>query len=126
MKKESNIQATIQLGLSDYGIRTFRNNIGSAINPHNGNYIQYGVGGVGGSDLICIIPTVITPDMVGQTLGIFGAIEVKNETGRPSKDQLRFIEMIKISGGYSGVARSLEDALEITGIKQDDKTNQAD
>lgn len=118
MKKESNIQAAIQLELSRNGIRAFRNNIGSAINPHNGNYVQYGVGGVGGADLICIIPTVITADMVGKTLGVFGAIEVKNATGRPSKDQLRFIEMVKQSGGLSGIARSTDDAMEIATGKQ--------
>lgn len=116
MKKESNIQAQIQLALSEHGIVSFRNNIGSAVNPHNGNYVQYGVGGVGGADLICIIPTVITPDMVGQTIGVFGAIEVKTAIGRPSKDQLRFLEIVKQKAGYSGIARSVEDAYKIAKI----------
>lgn len=113
IKKESNILADTQLKLSNYKIRAFRNNIGAAINPHNGNYIQYGVGGVGGSDLICIIPTVITPAMVGRTLGVFGAFEGKTETGKATKDQLRFIDMIIESGGVAGVIRSFDDTLSL-------------
>ena len=65
----------------------------------------------GGSDIIGIRPTVITQDMVGQTVGVFLADEVKTKTGRATKEQLRFIEAVNKAGGIAGVARSVDDAL---------------
>jgi hypothetical protein len=67
----------------------------------------------GGSDIIGIRPTVITQEMVGQTVGVFLADEVKTPTGRPTKEQLRFIEAVNKAGGIAGVARSVSDALEL-------------
>ena len=69
----------------------------------------------GGSDIIGIRPTVITQEMVGQTVGVFLADEVKTPTGRPTKEQLRFIEAVNKAGGIAGVARSVSDALELIG-----------
>jgi len=67
----------------------------------------------GGSDIIGIRPTVITQEMVGQTVGVFLADEVKTPTGRPTKEQLRFIEAVNNAGGISGIACSVEDALKL-------------
>ena len=67
----------------------------------------------GGSDIIGIRPTVITKDMVGQTVGVFLADEVKTKTGRATKEQLRFIEAVNNAGGKAGIARSVEDALKL-------------
>lgn len=112
MKKESNIQNVIRLALSDAGVLSFRNNVG-AYKTDAGHYIRYGVGESGGSDLICATPIMITPDMVGQTIAVFTAIEVKNKTGRPTQKQIAFIEAIKKIGGFAGIARSPQDALKI-------------
>ena len=112
MKKESNIQNAIRLALTDNGVLSFRNNVG-AYKSEKGHYIRYGVGEKGGSDLICITPVTITQEMVGQTVGVFTAIEVKTPNGRPSKEQLAFIEAVKRIGGKAGVARSPEDAIQI-------------
>jgi len=65
----------------------------------------------GGSDIIGIRPTVITQDMVGKTVGVFIADEVKTSKGRATKEQLRFIEAVNNAGGIAGIARSVEDAL---------------
>lgn len=116
-KTERNIQATIQLELSKNNVVVFRNNIGT-YTSESGHRIAYGVGGPGGSDLIGITPVTITPDMVGMTLGVFTALEVKTKTGRVSEKQKKFIDSINRLGGRAGVARSVEDALKITREKK--------
>jgi hypothetical protein len=40
------------------------------------------------------------------------AIEVKSKTGKPSPEQIQFIEKIKASGGVAFVARSLDEVME--------------
>ena len=110
--KELNIQRLIQLAASDAGILTFRNNSGAYVSDA-GHRISYGVGSPGGSDLIGITPVVITSDMVGKTLGVFTAIEVKTPKGRPTPAQLNFIEVIKKNGGYAGICRSPEELTKI-------------
>ena len=40
-------------------------------------------------------------------------IEVKTAKGRPSPEQIRFIELAKRSGALAGIAYSVEDAKEI-------------
>lgn len=67
----------------------------------------------GFSDLAGFTPVTITPDMVGKTLAVFTAIEVKDATNNPSEDQERFLAIVQRNGGYAGVARSVEDALKI-------------
>lgn len=110
--KESNILKTIMLALSNFGLIILRNNVGAAFNKA-GNLIKFGVGGKGGSDLIGIHTVTITPEMVGQKIGVFVAIEVKTPTGRLTKEQENFINAIRNAGGIAGVARSVEDALDL-------------
>lgn len=112
-KTERNIQAEIQLEMSKNNVVLFRNNIGSYLSE-SGHRVAYGVGGPGGSDLIGITPVVITQEMVGQTLGVFTALEVKTKTGRSSEKQEKFIKSVLRLGGFAGIARSVEDALKIT------------
>ncbi len=70
----------------------------------------------GFSDLFGLVPVTITPDMVGKTFGLFTAIEVKTSTGKASGPQGRFLGAIDLRGGKSGIARSVEDAVDL--IKQ--------
>lgn len=67
----------------------------------------------GSSDLIGWRSVVVTPDMVGQQMAVFTAIEVKNGTGRLKKEQRTFLDTIKKAGGIAGVARSDAEAREI-------------
>ncbi|WP_434132723.1 VRR-NUC domain-containing protein [Sporomusa sphaeroides] len=67
----------------------------------------------GFSDLIGAVPTIITPEMIGQQIAVFSAIEVKTETGKSSAEQKQFIANIQHIGGRAGVARSPEDAIRI-------------
>jgi hypothetical protein len=52
--------------------------------------------------------------MIGTCVGIFTAIEVKTPKGKPTEEQINFIQRVKDLGGFAGVARSVEDALTIT------------
>lgn len=69
----------------------------------------------GSSDLIGWRSVEITPDMVGKKIAVFTAIETKTACGKASKPQERFLNAVKIMGGFAGVARSEKDALLITG-----------
>lgn len=116
---ESAIQQHIRLALSRAGSVMHRNNVG-AYRDETGRVIRYGVGHPGGSDLIGWTPVLITPDMVGSTLAVFTAIEVKTPTGRPTQHQLNFITQVLRGGGLAGIARSPNDAVQIVTL---DRTN---
>lgn len=75
--------------------------------------VRAGIQAEGSSDLVGFVPTVITQDMVGQTIAVCCFIEVKTETGRIAPEQQSFINFIVKSGGYAGIARSVEDAKRI-------------
>ena len=65
------------------------------------------------SDLIGITPMVIGPQHVGETVGVFTAIETKKEDWRFSENddraraQLKFIRWVRGNGGIAGFANSL-------------------
>lgn len=67
----------------------------------------------GFSDTFGLTPVTITPDMVGQTIGVFHAIEYKAAGGKISPNQQAFIAAILRNGGRAGVARSAEEAVAI-------------
>jgi len=126
MNPETKIQNLQMLALSQAGCLVWRVEtagawVGKVIHKDNqtvtlanARMIQAGLC-KGGSDIIGIRPTVITQDMVGQTVGVFLADEVKTKTGRATKEQLRFIEAVNKAGGIAGVARSVDDALLLIG-----------
>lgn len=59
-----------------------------------------------------------TSDILGCMRGRFFAIEVKSKKGVVSEDQTAFMEWIRLSGGITGVARSLVDAAELLGLTE--------
>lgn len=65
----------------------------------------------GSSDCIGFTKVTITPDMIGRTLAVFTAIEVKTKVGKELGNQKRFRRMITESGGIAHVVRDLEDGL---------------
>ena len=109
---EAAIQQQVRLALSNAGAVMHRNNSG-AYQDKAGRLIRYGVGSPGGSDLIGWTPVTVTADMVGQTLAVFTACEVKTPTGKPTPHQLNFIAQVLRAGGFAGIARSSSDALQI-------------
>ena len=94
---ESVIQNKIRCALSKYGI-VIRMNTGN-VQTQSGTYIRCGVKGM--SDLL----------FVGQ--GYIAWIEVKTLTGKPSPEQIKFINRMRQLGHRAGIARSVEEALEI-------------
>lgn len=68
---------------------------------------------VGSSDLIGWHPMIVTPEMVGEPLARFVAIEAKTKRGRPTPEQIRFVEAVKAAGGSAGIARSTDEAVRI-------------
>lgn len=111
--KESDIQASIMIALSQAGCTVWRQNVGQgwagksqrlstgSVVIHDPRPLHAGLC-VGSSDIIGITSN-----------GQFLAVEVKSKLGRVSEDQQRFIDAIRRKGGIAGVARSVEDALEL-------------
>lgn len=67
----------------------------------------------GFSDLFGLVPVVVTPEMVGQTVAVFTALEVKTGKGKASDKQAAFIKAVNDNGGRAGVVRSAEDAVRV-------------
>lgn len=128
MPSEKRIEQDIVLALAKQGTIMFKNNVGTAYRGKllltngkrtltNPAIIRYGLGGIkGGSDQIGITPVVITSDMIGETIGVFTAIEVKKDKNgkyKATKEQSAFIAMVKANGGIAGVCDSVEDSIEL-------------
>lgn len=88
------------LALSQAGCTIFRNNTGAY--RDGDRFIRYGVGGKGGSDLLGISYS-----------GKFLCCEVKTAKGKPTKDQLNFISVVKSKNGIAFIARSAEEAIQL-------------
>ena len=98
--KESDIQRKIMIEVSKLGHRVFRNNTG-LFTLDDGRKVRTGLC-VGSSDLVGWTNT-----------GRFLAIEVKTPTGKPTQEQVNFLEQVNKSGGIAFIARSPEEAREI-------------
>lgn len=110
--RETNVLKRIMLALAGKAV-VFRNNRGLFLTLDGSRKVRAGLEMNGSSDLIGWTSVEVTPDMVGQRVAIFTAIEVKTNTGRASDSQKNFISRIVDAGGRAGVARSGEEALEI-------------
>lgn len=107
--KESSLYTPIILKATQLGSRLFRNNVG-ALKNERGQWVRYGVANPGGSDMIGIAPCVVTESMVGLTVGILLAVEVKPDRGsKASAPQRAFLEFVKKMGGIAFKAHSTEE-----------------
>lgn len=87
----------------------WRNNRGLAQGA-TGAPVRYGVGPNGSSDWIGYRRIVISPDMVGQILAQFIAVEAKApDAGPPEDSQQRFIDHLNENGAVAFVARERKD-----------------
>lgn len=75
MKEETGVQRKILVSVAGKST-LFRNNCGQ-YKVESGAIIRYGIANPGGSDLIGWTPKTITLEMVGKTVAVFTAIEVK-------------------------------------------------
>ncbi len=108
---ETDLQQRIRLSIGQLPhIRLWRNNSGKLPDPRTGRWVQFGVASPGGSDLIGYRSVTITPDMVGSTVAVFTAIEVKTATGRATPAQRHFIDHIRRAGGIAAIVRSAAEA----------------
>ena len=123
-KTESNIQNEIRLAASSNGCVLFRANSGKAWQGNQTQRMKDGsllikdprpfLGHSSGfSDLVGVTEAVITPEMVGKTIGIATFIEVKTANGKAREDQKTFLAAMKKRGAISGIARSVEDFKEL-------------
>lgn len=129
MRSESEIQQLVQIEAAKHGIILMRNNSG-ALKDKTGRMIFFGLGNISkkhgenskSSDLIGITSVTVTPEMVGRTLAVFTAIEVKEEAWKPSttdkreRAQRNFIEWVKSRGGIAGFVNSVESFKRLLGM----------
>ena len=108
LKSEQEVQNEIRVGLTKAGHMVFRTNVGK-VKMMDGRWFDTG------------LPKG-HPDLYGfRSDGQIFYIEVKNEKGRVRPAQEKFIEVVKQRGALAGVARSLEEALEI--VNERNKTS---
>jgi hypothetical protein len=124
MSEASREQPLIMMALSKAGATIFRNNVGmgwtgKSIRQKDGSILILNPRPLhaglttGSSDLIGWKTITITPDMVGKRFAQFVAVEVKTSNGKPSKEQLHFIEVVQKAGGRAGIARTPDEAIII-------------
>lgn len=104
--EETNIMNRIMLAMSKKGWLVWRNQVG-LFKTLDGRTVNIGI--KGSSDLMAVKPTVITPEMVGQTLAVFVAVEVKTATGRQSEPQKKWQKAVEKLGVKYILARSEDD-----------------
>ena len=110
LSNEAYVQNKIRLAVGSGDVRLFRNNTGALLDMQ-GRLVKFGLC-KGSSDLIGFRSITITPDMVGQKIAVFSAIEVKDK-GKATVEQKNFINIINNAGGFAGVAKNVNDAKKI-------------
>lgn len=118
-------EAEIRLALGrEPNARLFRNAVGEA---WQGKVVSQAAGTItleaprrvvyglhpGSADLIAIQRVTVTPNMIGQTIGVFCSVEVKSGTGRAREDQRRWAAFVREFGGRAGVAYTPDQARAI-------------
>lgn len=70
---------------------------------------------VGFADLFGLVPVVVTPEMVGKTVAVFLAVEMKDDTkkAKANQDQKSFIHAVRMRGGRAGVAKTIDEGMAI-------------
>lgn len=106
MTEEHAIQNAVRIALSPYAA-VFRANVGSGV-TYDGRHFDTGLP-KGFSDLFG----------VRKSDGRAFFIEVKTPFGKLRPEQKNFIEKMRENGALAGVARSVNDALEIIQIQEE-------
>lgn len=110
MNTETAIQSEILIALSESGYLANRQHVGTFRTLYGNRTVNVGITGM--ADIACVVPVIITPDMVGQIIGAYVEIEVKTLTGTQRQAQkLRELAVNKRGGKYI-IARSPSEALD--------------
>jgi hypothetical protein len=114
MNEETKLMRLIMIALSNAHCITWRNETSGAyvgkvihkdariVTLQNAQLMTFGLC-VGSADIIGI----------HKPTGRFLAFEVKTKTGKPTKEQLNFIEQVRAANGIAGIVRSTQDALDL-------------
>ena len=111
---ESVVQSRTRLAMAELGAQVWRNNVG-ACEDQSGRIIRYGLCNesaqmnrhLKSSDLIGVTPVVIQPHHVGQTLGVFTALECKKSdwhmtpSDARAQAQQRWMQLVLDCGGIA-------------------------
>lgn len=122
MVSEASVQQELRLEAERRSCPLLRNNSGAATDK-TGRLVRYGLGNESAavnkvfksSDLIGIHPMRVTPDMVGQTVGVFFAVECKPPGWRRTPGDQRataqqnFGDWVTRHGGIFRFATSVKD-----------------
>lgn len=125
MSREITVASRVCLAAGQLGYWIMRNNSGE-LNDKYGTPVRFGLGNesaklnkeIKSSDYVGIAPMVITPEMVGSTVGVFLAVETKAEGWHliPSDErghaQQRFITEVRQRGGLATFASNENHLLE--------------
>ena len=105
---EHEIQQRIRLACGRGAVRLWRNNTGALVDQQ-GRFVRFGLC-KGSSDLIGLRSVVVTPEMVGQCIAQFVALEIKTDCGTVSPEQRAFLRLVQQLGGLGAVCRSIAQA----------------
>lgn len=119
---EATTTSFVRLEAAKSGDTLWRNNVG-VLKDQTGRPVRYGLANdspamnkkIKSSDLIGIRPVLITPDMVGQVIGQFLAVEMKHEGWKFNHlderevAQKNFHDIVRANGGRAGFASSVDD-----------------
>ncbi len=126
MSTESPVQNHTRLNIANAGGVVWRNNVG-VLRDETGRTVRFGLcndskalnQSIKSSDLIGIMPVLIQPHHVGQTAGIFTALECKHPGWHltPSDErahaQAKYHKIVRDLGGFAGFVTSEVDMWEI-------------
>jgi hypothetical protein len=116
---EHEIQQRIRLACGRGAVRLWRNNTGALVDQQ-GRFVRFGLC-KGSSDLIGLRSVVVTPEMVGQRIAQFVALEIKAPQGVVSPEQQAFLRLVQELGGVASVCRSIEQAQAVLGLVAEDR-----
>lgn len=127
MSDELDNQANILLSLGRGDSRLFRNHVGQGWTGKlartegpftilmNARRCTFGLA-VGSSDVVGWTTVTITPEMVGQRIAVFSALEIKRTKGGvTSEEQSKFVAAVQRAGGLAGVVRNPDEGAAILG-----------
>ena len=108
---EHEIQQRIRLACGRGAVRLWRKNTGALVDQQ-GRFVRFGLCR-GSSDLIGLRSFEVTPELVGQRLAQFVALEVKTAQGVLNPEQQAFLRLVQQLGGVAAACRSVEEAKQV-------------
>lgn len=114
MNEETKLMRLIMIALSNANCITWRNETAGA---YVGRVIHKDarIVTLANAQLMTFGLCVGSADIIGvhRPTGRFLAVEVKTAKGKPTKEQLNFIEQVRAANGIAGIARSVQEALDL-------------